>query len=162
VRNLRGGCCRSSSRSSVAVVFSSSPSRSSDDHHHYPYVPFSRLMQLSSPRHFLGTTPAPSGSDTVQVRKRTCPRPAVIADGSRRLSRTFSRYPIKPQALDASARRWPTENVGQTYSQTKQMGLVRCRLCIAMAAVMPSTISGVGPVQGLDAGQHVRKTPAKR
>jgi hypothetical protein len=86
VSSLRATVAAPSAGAVLAVVLSSSPSpRSSDDHHHYPYVPFSRLKQLSSPRCFLGQLPA--GGDTIQIRKSTSPRPAVISDRSPRLSR---------------------------------------------------------------------------
>ena len=78
--------------------------RSSDDHHHYPYVPFSRSKQLSSRRRLLGTTPWTPGGDTVQIRKSTLPRPAVISVRSPRLSGTAEISDHAPQALSGPAR----------------------------------------------------------
>jgi hypothetical protein len=61
VRSLGGGVAAPSAGAVLGValvVFSIT--ESSDDHHHYPYypyVPFSRLRELSRPRRFLGITP---------------------------------------------------------------------------------------------------------
>lgn len=111
MRSLRGGRCRSFRREQVGCRSWSSPSpRSFDDHHHYPYVPFSRSKQLSSPRRLLGTTLWTPGGDAVQIRKSTSPRPAVI---SGQITSTVTTLPRSdPHAVDDSACRWADGEFG--------------------------------------------------
>jgi hypothetical protein len=67
-------------------------------------------------------------------------------------------FSLRIRILHLSVFRWTDpnggQNGGQTHSQTKQRGLVRSRLCIAMAAVMPSTIAGVGRIRAAGRPDH--------
>jgi hypothetical protein len=55
---------------------------------------------------------------------------------------------LKIRILHLGVFRWTNpnggQNGGQTHSHTKGRGLLRSRLCVAVAALMPSAIAGVG------------------